>query len=276
MKNLNVIKNILSLLVLVALMPGCVIEPINFDRSVEIKGAPDWVNQGSGLVNGDGRLFHGVSSANPQGDMALQKSVADDKSMAEVARVLSSYLDVVSNEYMLNTTRTRGNGTGDEIPSRQLDEISARQVKESISRQIDEAISRQFKESISPQVKEEISRQIKKDASRSIHEAISNNIDLSRELEEIISQQIKEAVSRQIKSTNKASMASAKIIGNWRDPRTNTIWSHSVLELKHVKSAIAGVNDLNVDLKRYFEESSDSVFDRVLQGRDEENSFLFR
>jgi hypothetical protein len=275
MKNLTVIKNILSPLVFALLMSGCVIEPIQFERNEEIKGAPDWVNKGSGLLSEDGRVFHGVSFINPQGDMALQKSVAEDKSMAEVARVLSSYLDTVSNDYML-ATRARDDGAREEILSRKIDEASARQINEGISRQIDEAISRQFKESVSPQVKDEISRQIKKDASRDINGAISDNIDFSRQLEEIIVQQIKEAVLRQIKSTNKYSMANAKIMGTWRDPRTNNIWSHSVLELKHVKNSIAGISDLNVDLKRYFEENADTIFDRVIQGRDYENSFSYR
>src|SRR3989338_6556854 len=71
------------------------------ESDLGIKGAPDWVNEGSNILNDkDGRLFHGVGSASVMGDMALQKSVADDRARAEVARILSSYLDVVSNDFM--------------------------------------------------------------------------------------------------------------------------------------------------------------------------------
>src|SRR5450759_3079121 len=62
------------------------------ESDLGIKGAPDWVNEGTNVLNDkDGRLFHGVGSSSPTGDVALQKSVADDRARAEVARALSSY-----------------------------------------------------------------------------------------------------------------------------------------------------------------------------------------
>jgi hypothetical protein len=33
--------------------------------------------------------------------------------------------------------------------------------------------------------------------------------------------------------------------------------------MKQVKSTMSGVNDMNVDLKRYIETSADNIFDRV-------------
>jgi hypothetical protein len=72
-----------------------------------------------------------------------------------------------------------------------------------------------------------------------------------------------EIVSRQIKNTTRANMAGARIIGSWRDPKSSTIWSSAVLDLKHVKSTITGVTDMNIDLKRYIETSADNIFDRV-------------
>jgi hypothetical protein len=66
-----------------------------------IKGAPDWVNQGSQAVNDKkGRLIHGVGSAPDLGDQSLQVSTADNRARAEIARVLSSYLDVALNDYL--------------------------------------------------------------------------------------------------------------------------------------------------------------------------------
>lgn len=155
------------------------------ESDLGIKGAPDWVNKGTNVLNTkDGRLFHGVGSASSMGDMALQISVADDRARAEVARVLSSYLDVVSNDYM---SSAKSGDTG---------------VSE-------------------------------------------------------------EAVSRQIKNVSKVNLAGAKIIGNWRDPKTNTIYSIAELDMNHVKSTLAGVQDMNTDLKRYIETSADNIFDRV-------------
>ena len=66
-----------------------------------IKGAPDWVNQGSQAVSDKkGRLIHGVGSAPNLGDQSLQLSTADNRARAEIARVLSSYMDVAVNDYL--------------------------------------------------------------------------------------------------------------------------------------------------------------------------------
>lgn len=185
MNNLGYFKKWFSLVVLAIVISGCASEPTKVESDLNIKGAPDWVNEGSNILSTkDGRLFHGVGSASQMGDMALQKSVADDRARAEVARVLSSYMDVVSNDYMASA---KSGDTG---------------VNE-------------------------------------------------------------EAVSRQIKNTTKVNMAGARIIGSWRDPKSNTIWSVAELDMKHVKSTMAGVNDMNVDLKRYIATTADNIFDRI-------------
>jgi hypothetical protein len=185
MKNLGTIKKLLSLAVLVTAISGCGSEPTKVESDLGIKGAPDWVNKGTNVLSTkDGRLFHGVGSASQMGDLALQKSVADDRARAEVARVLSSYLDVVSNDYMASA----------------------------------------------------------KSGDSGVNE---------------------EAVSRQIKNTTKINMAGARIIGSWKDPKSNTVWSIAELDMKQVKSTMAGVNDMNADLKRYIETTADNIFDRV-------------
>lgn len=155
------------------------------ESDMGIKGAPDWVNKGSNVLNDkSGRLFHGVGSASPMGDVTLQKSVADDRARAEVARVLSSYMDVVSSDYM---AAAKGGGAN---------------VSE-------------------------------------------------------------ESVSRQIKALTKVNLTGAKIIGNWRDPKSNIIYSIAELDMKQVKDTLAGTQDMNADLKRYIETSADNIFDRV-------------
>ena len=94
------------------------------ESDLGIKGAPDWVNKGSSYVNDkDGRLFHGVGSAAPMGEVTLQRATADDRARAELARIFSSYLDVVSNDYQA-AARSGKTGTSEEAVSRQIKNLS--------------------------------------------------------------------------------------------------------------------------------------------------------
>jgi hypothetical protein len=189
MKNINAMKKLYYMAVLLAVVSGCSTKPVQVESNLGIKGAPDWVNKGAGVLDTkEGRFFRGVGSASPMGDLALQKAVADDRARAEVARVLSSYLDVVSHDY---TSAVKSG------------------------------------------------------------EAADKNAGVNEE-----------AVSRQIKNTTKAHMAGTRIIGSWRDPQSNTIWSIAELDMKYVKSTMAGVSDMNSDLKRYIETTADNIFDR--------------
>jgi len=184
MRSIQIITRLLSMALLAFVITACS-STTEVESDLGIKGAPDWVNEGTNILNEkDGRLFHGVGSASPTGDMALQKSVADDRARAEVARVLSSYMDVVTNDYM-SSAKAGGANTNEE------------------------------------------------------------------------------AVSRQIKALTKVNLAGAKVIGSWRDPKTNIIYSIVELDMKQVKSTLAGTKDMNEDLKRYIESSADNIFDRV-------------
>lgn len=90
------------------------------ESDLGLKGAPAWVNEGTNILNNkDGRLFHGVGSASPMGDMALQQSVADDRARAEIARILTSYMDVVSSDY-LASAKSGDNNVSEESVSRQI------------------------------------------------------------------------------------------------------------------------------------------------------------
>lgn len=184
MKKFHVITKLLFMALIAVAVSACS-STTEVESDLGIKGAPDWVNEGTNILNNkDGRLFHGVGSASPMSDKALQKSVADDRARAEVAKVLSSYMDVVSSDYLAAA----------------------------------------------------------KSAGANVAE---------------------EAVSRQIKATSRVNLTGAKIIGNWRDPKTNIIYSIAELDMKHVKSTLAGTQDMNDDLKRYIETSADNIFDRV-------------
>ncbi len=184
MSNFTAATRLLFLALLLPIFAACS-GNTKVESDLGISGAPNWVNEGTNILNNkDGRLFHGVGSASQMGDMALQKSIADDRARAEVARVLSSYLDVVSSDYM----------------------AAAKSGESSVS---------------------------------------------------------EESVSRQVKNLSKVNLAGARIIGSWRDPKTNVIYSIAELDMNHVKSTLAGVEDMNADLKRYIETSGDNIFDRV-------------
>jgi hypothetical protein len=125
-----------------------------------------------------------VGSAPSLGDEALQRSTADDRARAEVARMLSTYIDAVSNDY----SGAAGTGTN----------ASADQ-----------------------------------------------------------------SVSRQIKAVTKQNLAGSKIMGRWKDPKTNTVWSFAELDLKSVKTTLEGANGMNDDVKRYIGRNADNIFDKV-------------
>ena len=155
------------------------------ESDLGIKGAPDWVNKGTQAVNDkDGRLFHGVGASPTLGDDALQRSTADDRARAEVARMLSTYIDAVSNDY------SAAAGTG-----------------------------------------------------------ANANADQS--------------VSRQIKAVTKQNLAGSKIIGRWKDSRTNMVYSIAELDFKSVKTTLEGANGMNEDLKRYIGRNGENIFDKV-------------
>jgi hypothetical protein len=155
------------------------------ESDLGIKGAPDWVNKGTQAVNDkDGRLFHGVGSSASLGDEPLQRSTADDRARAEVARMLSTYIDAVSSDY------SAASGTG-----------------------------------------------------------ANANADQS--------------VSRQIKAVTKQNLAGSKIIGRWKDSRTNMVYSIAEIDLKQVKTTLEGANGMNDDLKRYVGRNAENVFDKV-------------
>ncbi len=94
------------------------------ESDLQIAGAPDWVNEGNQMLKDrDGRLFHGIGSAPSMGDLSLQKSTADDRARAELARVFSSYMKVVSNDY----SAAAGDGDtqlSEQAVTRQIDSLT--------------------------------------------------------------------------------------------------------------------------------------------------------
>jgi hypothetical protein len=91
---------------------------------LHIKGAPSWVNKGTQVLKDkDGRLFHGVGMAEDLGNMSLQQTTADNRARAEIARILSSYMDVVENDYV-TANRADNQSVSQEQISRQIKNVS--------------------------------------------------------------------------------------------------------------------------------------------------------
>lgn len=113
----------LLLSIVIAAVAACAGQT-KLESDLAIKGAPDWVNKGTSYVSDkDGRLFHGVGSASPMGDVTLQRATADDRARAELARIFSSYLDVASNDYQ-SAGRSGDSKVSEEAVSRQIKNLS--------------------------------------------------------------------------------------------------------------------------------------------------------
>ena len=176
--------------VLALLMAACA-GKTKVESDLRIAGAPDWVNKGTQFINDqDGRLFHGVGEAPEMGTADLQKTTADNRARAEVARILSSYMDAVSNDF---TTASKASG----------------------------------------------------------NKAISEQV-----------------VSKQINSATKVNLAGVKIVARWKDKRTNIIYSLAELDKKDVDKTIELGKNMNADLKRYIQENSENIFDKVAQEKE--------
>lgn len=70
------------------------------ETDLGISGAPDWVNKGTQMVdNKDGQLIYGVGMAPNMNDQSLQKSTAENRARAEIARMLQTYVDSTLKDY---------------------------------------------------------------------------------------------------------------------------------------------------------------------------------
>ncbi|SES64088.1 LPP20 family lipoprotein [Thalassotalea agarivorans] len=94
-------KKLFKLLTLsiVVVIVGCS-SGTDIESDLGLENAPDWVNEGSKAIdNDDGRLVQGVGSAPKMGDLSLQKSTADNRARAEIARIMSTFMDATMSDY---------------------------------------------------------------------------------------------------------------------------------------------------------------------------------
>lgn len=172
-------------MMLALLLAGCGGGKTVVESDLKIKSAPDWVNEGTNILNTkDGRLFHGIGSAPPMNDTELQRTTAENRARSEVARILSSYMDVVSKDY------TSSVQAGDAA-------------------------------------------------------------------------ELQQSVSRSIENVTKVNLTGVRIIANWRDEKSGTIWSLAELDMKHMKDILKNVQDMNEGLRAHIEQHGDTLFDSM-------------
>jgi hypothetical protein len=172
-------------LVMILGLAACASDSTVVESDMGINGSPKWVNEGTAtLKTKDGRLFHGVGSSREVGDMSLQTSVADNRARAEIARILSSYMEIASRDYIAS-------GKADQ------------------------------------------------------------------------SQFTQQNVSREINNFTQLNMTGARIIGHWRDTKTNVVYSIAELDMDHVKTTLDKVKEMNPGFKGYLQSQGENIFDRI-------------
>jgi len=115
-----------SAITLVALVAvgACSSGPTRVESDLGVEDAPDWVNEGNqALTSEQGRLVHGMGVAPAMDSDSLQKSTADDRARAEVARVLSSFMEVAMQDYTASTGADESEISEQRI-SRQIDAVT--------------------------------------------------------------------------------------------------------------------------------------------------------
>jgi len=80
---------------------ACASSNSNLNDMADANGVPAWVSEGSTIrTSKDGRRFQGVGSAPVLGDFSLQTSTADNRARNEINRILASYVEIVSRDFI--------------------------------------------------------------------------------------------------------------------------------------------------------------------------------
>jgi len=91
------------LIAAVSVMAGCTAA---HKASPIASNAPEWVNKGSGAFKDaqGSAVFYGVGIAQGIRNRALQVTAADDRGRAEIAKIMNSYVVVLTKDYMASVT----------------------------------------------------------------------------------------------------------------------------------------------------------------------------
>lgn len=113
----------LSVSLCVLLLVACSGKAV-LNESLDARGVPTWVNEGSNILKSkDGRVFHGVGSAPMLGDFSLQTATANKRAREEIARIVSSYMEIVSRDYIATGQALDANFNEQNV-SQQIDSLA--------------------------------------------------------------------------------------------------------------------------------------------------------
>ncbi|MBI3551054.1 MAG: hypothetical protein HY077_00930 [Elusimicrobia bacterium] len=102
MKNFSKISALLSAAALAVMVTACGGGAVKGPIAAQ---APDWVNKGSGAFkDGGAGVFYGVGIAQGIRNRALSVTASDDRARAEIAKIMNTYVAVLSKDYMASTT----------------------------------------------------------------------------------------------------------------------------------------------------------------------------
>ena len=97
---MRALKTTLPILAL-ALLAGCAAK----NTGPIAANAPEWVQKGNGAFkDAGGAVFYGVGIAQGIRNRALSVTAADDRARAEIAKIMNSYITVLTKDYMASTT----------------------------------------------------------------------------------------------------------------------------------------------------------------------------
>jgi len=97
---------------------------LNLNDATDANGVPAWVNEGSVIrASKDGRRFHGVGSAPMMSNFSLQTATADNRARSEINRILASYVEIVSRDFIASGDAD-DSGFNDQDVSQQMDQLA--------------------------------------------------------------------------------------------------------------------------------------------------------
>jgi len=96
----------------------------NLNDVADVNGVPAWVGEGSVIrMSKEGRRFHGVGSAPMLGDFSLQTSTADNRARSEINRILASYVEIVSRDFIASGDADKSGFNAQHV-AQQMDQLA--------------------------------------------------------------------------------------------------------------------------------------------------------
>ncbi|MBL1276184.1 MAG: hypothetical protein COB30_008855 [Ectothiorhodospiraceae bacterium] len=123
-RHVNTVWKTSLLLVWMSSLLACA-STTDLNLAADANGVPLWVNEGSSIITSkEGRRFHGVGSAPALGDFSLQTSTADNRAREEITRILASYIEIVSRDFIATGDADTA-GFTERVVAKQIEHLSS-------------------------------------------------------------------------------------------------------------------------------------------------------